>query len=100
MGSGYNPETKQYCSAHARELAEEENKNQRFQAECLQYRKQVEGLIAQLTAADTIKAQTAAQWAAHYSTNGSQSPQAHNTGYRSADLNSQLQGLSDDAFRF
>ena len=91
-GSSYHSETKQYCSAHARELAEAKIKRDRFHADCQKYQTQVEGLIAQLKAADNIKAQTAAQWAAHYN-NATQSPQSHNTGYRSSEFDSQMQAF-------
>jgi len=92
-GSSYDSETKQYCSAHARELAEAKLKRQRFHADCQKYQTRVEGLIAHLKAADSIEAQTVAQWATTYN-NATQSPQAHNSGYQSADLNSQIQALS------
>lgn len=88
-GSSYDSETKQYCSTHARELAEGKLKRQRFHADCQKYQTQVEGLIAQLKAADKIKQQTASEWAAAY--NGTSEQQSYNTGYRSEEFDRQMQ---------
>lgn len=88
-GSSYDPDTKQYCSLHARELAEAKLKRQRFHAECTKYQTQVEGLIAQLQAADKIKAQTSAQWAEHY--NGVNESNPYHGAYQYAEADRQMQ---------
>lgn len=92
-GSSYHSDTKQYCSFHARAIAEEKHKDDCYRTECLQYRKQVEGLIAQLKAADKIKAQTAAQWAEHYNNHVNASNPYHGD-YQYAEADRQRQALS------